>query len=189
LKPVPIKFMETTPDPTSKLAQLHNLKGDPDMSEATLATRLGVLENIERDPDITQASLATLLGVAVGTVNWHLKRLIDKGFVKIKRAERKKLRYIITPEGISLRARLTVDYIEQQFLLYHNTRQRVKEHLERVRKAGYDRVRLVGEGDVADICKLSCLEQGISIVPDGNIPELEVVGLKVLLHFGGSTNG
>ena len=181
--------METTPHPTSKLAQLHNLKGDPDMSEATLATRLGVLENIERDPDITQASLATLLGVAVGTVNWHLKRLIDKGFVKIKRAERKKLRYIITPEGISLRARLTVDYIEQQFLLYHNTRQRVKEHLERVRKAGYDRVRLVGEGDVADICKLSCLEQGISIVPDGNIPELEVVGLKVLLHFGGSTNG
>jgi DNA-binding MarR family transcriptional regulator len=181
--------METTPDPASKLVRLDNLKGDTAMSETALATRLGVLETIERDPDITQASLATQLGVAVGTVNWHLKRLIDKGFVKIKRAERKKLRYIITPEGISLRARLTVDYIEQQFLLYHNTRQRVKEHLEHVQKAGYDRVRLVGEGDVADICKLSCLEQGIRIVPDGNVPELEVVGLKVLLHLGGPSHG
>ena len=153
------------------------------------ARQLALLENIERDPDITQASLATQLGVAVGTVNWHLKRLIEKGFVKIKRAERKKLRYIITPEGIALRARLTVDYIEQQFLLYRNTRKRVKEHLEAVRQSGHDRVRLVGEGDVADICRLSCLEQGVAIVADGNAPVLEVVGLKVSLHLGGARDG
>ncbi len=98
---------------------------------------LSLLENIERDPDVTQLSLATQLGVAVGTVNWHIKRLIDKGYVKVKRAERRKLRYIITPEGIALRARLTVDYVEQQFLLYRNTRQRVKEHVEKIRQAGF----------------------------------------------------
>src|SRR5215213_8031899 len=61
---------------------------------------LTLLENIESDPDVNQSTLATQLGVAVGTVNWHLKRLIAKGYVKVKRAERKKLRYIITPEGI-----------------------------------------------------------------------------------------
>ena len=44
---------------------------------------LALLERIEQDPDVTQASLATQLGVAVGTVNWHLKRLIAKGYVKI----------------------------------------------------------------------------------------------------------
>ena len=70
---------------------------------------LTLLEQIERDPDVTQASLATQLGVAVGTVNWHIKRLVAKGYVKVKRAERKKLRYIITPEGIALRARLPVE--------------------------------------------------------------------------------
>jgi DNA-binding MarR family transcriptional regulator len=150
---------------------------------------LALLENIERDPDITQASLATLLGVAVGTVNWHLKRLIDKGYVKIKRAERKKLRYIITPEGISLRMRLTMDYIEQQFLLYRNTRQRVKEHLDTVRASGFDRIRLIGDGDVADICRLSCLEQGITVVRDEDAPVLEVAGLKVALHLGGIEHG
>ena len=88
---------------------------------------MSLLEQIESDPDVTQASLATRLGVAVGTVNWHLKRLITKGYVKIKRAERKRLRYIITPDGIALRTRLTVDYIEQQLLLYRRLRQRVKE--------------------------------------------------------------
>ncbi|MGH2628533.1 MAG: winged helix-turn-helix transcriptional regulator, partial [Anaerolineales bacterium] len=73
---------------------------------------LGLLSEIERDPDSTQAGLAVKLGVAVGTVNWHLKRMIAKGYVKVKRAERRKLRYIITPDGIALRARLTIAYVE-----------------------------------------------------------------------------
>jgi predicted ArsR family transcriptional regulator len=144
---------------------------------------LTLLEQIERDPDITQASLATQLGVAVGTVNWHIKRLIDKGALKVKRAERKKLRYIITPEGIALRARLTVDYIERSFDLYRRTRQRVKTHLNEVKKAGYQRIQLVGDGDVADICRLSCLEQGVEIVNDENVPVLEVKGFKLNLKM------
>jgi len=144
---------------------------------------LSLLEQIERDPDVTQASLATQLGVAVGTVNWHLKRLVEKGYIKVKRAERKKLRYIITPEGLALRARLTVDYIERSFDLYRKIRQRMKKHLAAVKKAGYNQVRLIGEGDVADICRLSCLEQDIGIVDGENFPVLEVQGFNVILHM------
>lgn len=143
---------------------------------------LALLETIERDPDVTQASLATQLGVAVGTVNWHLKRLVEKGYIKLARARRKKLRYILTPEGLALRARLTMDYIEQQFLLYRRTRQRVREHLQRVRAAGFGAVALRGEGDIADICRLTCLEQQIEIVPEGNVPVLVVSGLAVRLE-------
>ena len=72
---------------------------------------MNLLEQIERDPDVNQATLAVQLGVAVGTVNWHIKRLIAKGYVKVKRATRRKLRYIITPEGIAFRAHLTIYYI------------------------------------------------------------------------------
>jgi DNA-binding MarR family transcriptional regulator len=125
---------------------------------------LSLLDNIERHPDVTQADLATQLGMAVGTVNWHLKRLISKGYVKVMRAERRKLRYLITPEGLALRARLTVDYVEQQFILYRRVRFKVKEYLQQVKADGFDRLRLVGEGDVADICRLTCLEQDIIIV-------------------------
>lgn len=147
------------------------------------AHELALLENIESNPDVTQASLATQLGVAVGTVNWHLKRLIEKGYIKIKRAERKKLRYIITPEGIALRTLLTVDYIEQQFLLYRNTRQRVREQLQHVKAAGFEKVSIRGGGDVADICRLSCLEEGITCTTDDSVPVLEIVGLKVVLRM------
>jgi DNA-binding MarR family transcriptional regulator len=142
-----------------------------------------LLEQIEYDPDITQATLASRLGVAVGTVNWHLKRLVAKGYVKVKRAQRRKLRYIITPEGIAFRARLTINYIEQSMLLYRRTRQHVRELLAEVRQAGFDRVRLLGEGDIADICRLTCLEQNITITDSPDIPALEVHGMKVHLRI------
>ena len=145
---------------------------------------LSLLEQVELDPDVNQAALATQLGVAVGTVNWHLKRLVAKGYVKVQRAERKKLRYIITPEGIALRARLTVDYIERSFDVYRKIRARVKKHLNTIYSAGFKKVRIVGEGDIADICRLSCLEQGIVVVQDKNVPALEIKGYKVFLKIG-----
>jgi DNA-binding MarR family transcriptional regulator len=143
---------------------------------------LTLLEQVENDPNVNQSTLATQLGVAVGTVNWHLKRLIAKGYVKVQRAERKKLRYIITPEGIALRARLAVDYVEKSLSLYRKTRERVQEHLHKIKRAGYDRVRIVGEGDVADICRLTCLEQGVSVVNDPDAPLLVLDGHRVNLE-------
>lgn len=144
---------------------------------------LTLLEQIENDPNVNQSTLAAQLGVAVGTVNWHLKRLIAKGYVKAMRAERKKLRYIITPEGIALRARLAVDYVERSFSIYRRTRQRVKEHLVKVQEAGYIRVRILGRGDVVDICRLTCIEQGIEVVTDKDAPALQVDGFKVKLQM------
>jgi DNA-binding MarR family transcriptional regulator len=154
--------METQPDPDRELI---------------------LLEQIEHNPDVTQATLASQLGVAVGTVNWHLKRLIDKGYVKVKRAQRRKLRYIITPEGIALRARLTINYIETSMRLYRRIRQQVRELLVEAQEAGYQQVSITGDGDIADICRLTCLEQGMAILDDGQLPALEVHGTKVQLRI------
>ena len=152
------------------------------METTETARELTLLEQIESDPNVNQSTLATQLGVAVGTVNWHIKRLIEKGYVKVSRAERKKLRYIITPEGIALRARLAVDYLENSFSLYRKTRQRVKGHIVAIRRAGQARVRIVGGGDVADIARLTCLEQGIAVVNDKSAPALVLDGYKIKLE-------
>jgi DNA-binding MarR family transcriptional regulator len=153
------------------------------MTNSTESVReLALLESIESNPDVNQATIATQLDVAVGTVNWHLKRLIEKGYIKIKRANRKKLRYIITPEGIALRASLTMDYIEQQFNLYRKTRNQVKDSILRVRQAGYDRIAVRGDGDVAEICRLTCMEQGMTVAQDGGAPMLVVDGLRIQLE-------
>ena len=145
---------------------------------------LNLLEEIERDPDTTQASLAALLGVAVGTVNWHLKRLVAKGYVKVKRAERRKLRYIITPEGLALRARLTVNYIENSMELYRHVRRQAKRILLHARDKGYAGVRIEGDGDIADVCRLTSLEVGIPVMEleaDGAVAVIQVKGSKLML--------
>jgi DNA-binding MarR family transcriptional regulator len=167
-----------------------------------------LLEEIEQDPDITQANLAAQLGVAVGTVNWHLKRLVSKGYIKVKRAQRRKLRYIITPEGLAFRAMLTVNYIETSLRLYRNTRLRVRELVAQLRQAGYDQVYIEiqsepvqgsdtgsGMSDIADICRLTCLEQGVQVLssqphqsqadnqPSPRAPVLEIHGSRVHLQM------
>lgn len=147
---------------------------------------LGLLEEIERDPDTTQASMATRLGVAVGTVNWHLKRLIAKGYVKVKRAERRKLKYIITPEGLALRARLTVAYIENSMALYRRARQQAREALRAARRRGYRAVSVKGDGELADVCRLTCLELGMSLVEHGpmdGVPSLHIEGTDISLNL------
>lgn len=134
-----------------------------------------LLEQIEQNPDATQATLAAQLGVAVGTINWHLKRLIAKGYLKARRVQRRKLRYIITPEGLALRARLTIDFIQSSFRLYRLVRERSISALVQVEKAGHSRIILDGEGDVAEICRLTCLEKGIKIqAPPGVLVEQEI---------------
>ena len=143
---------------------------------------LTILDHIEAEPDTTQASLAMKLGVAVGTVNWHLKRLVEKGYVKVKRAERKKLRYIITPEGIALRTHLLVDFIQSSMSLYRLVRQRSLKAIVEIKKSNHQQVRLEGKGEVAEILRLTCIEQGIQINQDGHAPKLKVVGLKIFIE-------
>ena len=103
--------------------------------------------------------------------------------MKAKRAQRKKLRYIITPEGIALRARLTIDYIESSMQLYRRTRRRVLEALVGVHQAGFSSVRIVGDGDIAEIIRLTCIEQGVKIGTDPRLPALEIQGYKIVLKF------
>ncbi len=140
-----------------------------------LARDLTILEEIELDPDTTQADLATRLDVAVGTVNWHVKRLVAKGYVKVKRAERRKLRYIITPEGLSLGAHLTVAFIENSMMLYRQTRRAATDLVAAARKQGYQAVQIEGDGEIAEVCRLTCLDLGMPVVQPG-----ELVGVAIL---------
>ncbi len=144
---------------------------------------LALLQEIEADPDVSQAMLAEELGVAIGTINWHIKRLVEKGFVKVKRARRRKLRYIITPEGIALRARLTVDYIQQSFKLFRHVRERVTTLLQKLEAMDIHSVRLDATGDVADVCRLTCMEQHFTLTDNPEAPALIVDGLKVRLEL------
>ena len=146
---------------------------------------LRILEHIERDPNITQATLATHLGVAVGSVNWYLRRLINKGYIKVKRLQRKRLRYLITPRGIAEKARLTYEYMDFSLQVYRELRAGAQRLLDEVQAAGYSEVHIDGDGDAAEICRLTCLERGVKVASASqmDLPVLRVEGASLALEW------
>jgi DNA-binding MarR family transcriptional regulator len=144
---------------------------------------LRILEQVEQNPDITQADLAARLGVAVGSVNWYLKRLINKGYIKVRQMQRRRLRYLITPQGVAEKARLTASFMQVSMRLYRETRQAAKRYLAEVRQAGYSAVHIEGDNDLAEVCHLTCLEQGMQVVDasQSSIPTLRIEGMELLL--------
>ncbi len=145
---------------------------------------LRILEALERNPETTQANLAAQLGVAVGSINWYLKRLIRKGYVKAIKMERRRLKYFVTPEGLAIKARLTSQYMEASLRVYRELRQAAREMLERVRGAGYTAVRAVGKDEAMEIFRLTCLEEGIKL---GNspfsLPEVRAEGAQFVINW------
>lgn len=127
---------------------------------------LRLLEVLEEESEIKQIELAAKVGVAVGTVNWLLKRFAAKGYVKVKRIGQWRWRYLLTPQGVAEKARLTEGYFRNSMSLYRHTRQEAQDLLGKVKNSGYAEVYLQGnEGnDLVDICRLTCLEQGIKVV-------------------------
>ena len=73
---------------------------------------LAVLEAIEQDEQITQRSLASSLGIALGLANLYLKRLVRKGYIKCVNVRSNRLLYLITPNGIVEKSRLTYEFID-----------------------------------------------------------------------------
>lgn len=152
---------------------------------------LQILEYLERNPDTTQADLAIRLGVAVGSVNWYLKRLINKGYVKVRQMQRRRLRYLITPKGVAEKARLTQAYMQASFRIYRETRSQARRLLAQVMEAGYDTVRVEGDGDLAEVCLLTCLEQKVRVTQDVGetcIPTLAVEGMNLTLRWPQTSN-
>ncbi|MGB0383324.1 MAG: winged helix-turn-helix domain-containing protein [Ardenticatenaceae bacterium] len=148
---------------------------------------LQVLDILEREPEISQADLAARAGVAVGTVNWYLKRWSKKGYVKIKRIDRWHWSYLLTPTGMARKTRLASEYIEASMGLYRRTRSEAKRLLGEVRSAGYSQVIIDGEGEIAEICQLTCLEAGLTVVDAergvADVPVVRVEGRKLTLRL------
>jgi DNA-binding MarR family transcriptional regulator len=141
--------------------------------------QLHILEVLEHNPETTQASLAAQLGVAVGSVNWYLKRLIRKGYVKATKMERRRLKYFVTPQGLALKARLTSEYMQCSLQVYRELRQAAKEALTQVRGKGYVAVKTDGRGEAMEIFRLTCLEEDVAIkeAASSSLPEVRVEGM------------
>ena len=83
---------------------------------------LNILRSIEKSSKINQRQLASQLGFSLGKLNYCLKELKKKGFVKIKNFKKNPNRfnllskanylYILTPKGITQKTKLTLRFMK-----------------------------------------------------------------------------
>ena len=76
---------------------------------------LDLLRKLEVNPEYTQRELSKEMGVSLGKVNYCMKKLIEKGWLKLTNFSRNPNKvgyvYLLTPKGIEQKARLTFEFL------------------------------------------------------------------------------
>ncbi len=101
-------------------------------------THYRLLRQIESDASVSQRELAQKLGISLGAVNYCLKALVAKGLIKVEnfRASQRKLRYIyvLTPQGVATRAKLTLKFLNRKLTEYECLREEIESLQREVRR-------------------------------------------------------
>ena len=83
---------------------------------------LNILRSLYSNPGFTQRKLSSHLGVSLGSVNFCINALIDKGYLKVRRfknsSTKHKYLYLLTSEGVFEKSRLTFSFLEKKHAEY-----------------------------------------------------------------------
>ncbi|MDB2440983.1 MarR family EPS-associated transcriptional regulator [Luminiphilus sp.] len=108
----------------------------PHNSDTVLSTgardelRLRVLRTLEANPELSQRQIAEELGVSLGGVNYALKALVERGFVKAdnfrKSGSKVAYLYVLTPKGVAEKASLTGAFLGRKLAEYEVLRREIE---------------------------------------------------------------
>ena len=92
--------------------------------------RLKVLRALEANPELSQRQLAAELGVSLGGVNYALKALMERGFVKAdnfrKSGNKVAYLYVLTPKGIAEKSSLATAFLGRKLEEYEVLKQEIE---------------------------------------------------------------
>ena len=101
-----------------------------------------ILKSLEQDSNFTQRQLSNNLGVSLGKINYCLKSLIEKGFIKVDnfRNNNNKIQYsyLLTPKGIEEKVKLTLDFIRIKTQEYNTLKQEIESLKEEAKNVDRD---------------------------------------------------
>ena len=95
-------------------------------------THYRVLDLIHKDPNITQRALAQRTGISLGAMNYCMKALISKGWVKagnfVGNPDKTVYLYLLTPKGVMQKSKLAIDFLKRKKQEYDA----LKREIERI---------------------------------------------------------
>ena len=90
-----------------------------------------LLRKIKNNPNSSQRELAEDLGFSLGKLNYCLKALKAKGFIKIQNFQKNPNKinylYILTPKGIAEKTKLTINFMKRKLKEYDELKSELKD--------------------------------------------------------------
>ena len=122
-----------------------------------------LLEEIEKNHSPSQRQLARQLDISLGLVNSFIKRLAHKGYFKITHIPKNRVKYILTPKGMTEKSRLTYEYIKVSYVFFRPDPKKNRNLLKNMETEGVSRVVFLGAGELAEIAYISLHETDIQL--------------------------
>ena len=136
---------------------------DPVTSGQNPFRDLAILNAVAKNKHLTQRQLAREVGIAVSLANQSLHRLIRAGLVQAIRIHSRRLRYLLTPEGVDCRIRLSRVQMCGALAQYREIRKALFPVLEPLVRSGRRRIALYGCGEGAELVYLFLREHDLSL--------------------------
>ena len=115
---------------------------------------LRLMGEIDRNGDYTQRELSHRLNLSLGLVNTFLKRLVNKGYFKVKTMPRNRVKYFLTPEGLARKSKLTVEYLRYSLNFYRDIKKLLLKKYKEMEEKQVGSVLFYGAGEVAELAYL-----------------------------------
>ena len=100
--------------------------------------RLDLLRKLEVNPKYTQRELSLETSVSLGKVNYCLRALKDKGFIKINNFKKNPNKinyiYILTPKGINQKTKLTINFMKRTIKEYEELKSELSNDYKKINK-------------------------------------------------------
>ena len=109
---------------------------------------------LDRDGNSSQRELSQRLNLSVGLVNTFLKRLVNKGYFKVKTMPRNRVKYFLTPEGLARKGRLTAEYLRYSINFYRDVKELLLGKFSEMESNQVSKVLFFGAGEVAEMAYL-----------------------------------
>ena len=115
---------------------------------------LRLMGEIDRNGNHSQRELSRRLNISLGLVNTFLKRLVNKGYFKVKTMPRNRAKYFLTPEGLARKSRLTVEYLRYSVNFYRDIKTLLLNKYGEMEKKNVRTILFYGAGEVAEMAYL-----------------------------------
>ncbi len=115
---------------------------------------LRLMGEIDRNGNHSQRELSRRLNLSLGLVNTFLKRLVNKGYFKVKTMPKNRVRYFLTPAGLARKSKLTVEYLQYSVNFYKDIKDLLLNNYMELKKDNVRSVLFYGAGEVAELAFL-----------------------------------